>query len=38
MLKFWSETPAARTREMMADVATWAWVALWFVIGARSTT
>jgi hypothetical protein len=35
MLKFWSETPAARTREIVADVATWAWVALWAVIGAR---
>jgi len=35
MLKFWSETPAARTREIVADVATWAWVALWAVIGAK---
>jgi hypothetical protein len=35
MLKFWSEIPTARTREMVADVATWAWVALWAVIGAR---
>ena len=35
MLKFWSETPLARTREMVADVATWAWVALWAVIGLR---
>lgn len=35
MLKFWSETPAARAREMVADVATWAWVALWAVIGAK---
>ena len=35
MLKFWSETPAARTREIVADVSTWAWVALWAVIGAR---
>lgn len=33
MLKFWSEVPAARTREVVADVATWAWVALWAVIG-----
>lgn len=35
MLKFWSEIPSARAREMVADVATWAWVALWVVIGAR---
>jgi hypothetical protein len=35
MPKFWSETPAARAREIVADVATWAWVALWAVIGAR---
>ena len=35
MLKFWSETPAARTREIVTDVATWTWVALWAVIGAR---
>lgn len=35
MLKFWSETPAARAREMIADVATWAWVALWAVVGAK---
>ena len=35
MLKFSSEIPTARAREMVADVATWAWVALWVVIGAR---
>jgi hypothetical protein len=35
MLKFWSETPVARTREIVADVATWAWVSLWAVIGLR---
>lgn len=35
MLKFWSEVPAARAREVVADVATWAWVALWAVVGAR---
>lgn len=35
MLKFWSELPAARAREMVADVATWAWVALWAVIGLK---
>lgn len=35
MLKFWSETPAARAREVAADLATWAWVALWTVVGSR---
>jgi hypothetical protein len=35
MLKFWSELPAARLREMVADVATWAWVSLWVVVGAK---
>lgn len=35
MLKFWSETPAARAREIVADVATWAWVSLWVVVGAK---
>jgi len=35
MLKFWSEVPAARSRELLADVATWIWVALWAVIGVR---
>jgi hypothetical protein len=35
MLKFWSEVPSARVREMVADVATWAWVALWVMIGSR---
>jgi hypothetical protein len=35
MLKFWSETPLARSREMIADVATWIWVSLWAVIGLR---
>ena len=35
MLKFWSETPAARTREIVTDVATWTWVALWVVVGAK---
>lgn len=33
MLKFWSEVPSARLREMTADIATWAWVALWAAIG-----
>jgi hypothetical protein len=35
MLKFWSETPAARAREMVADVATWIWVAFWAVLGLK---
>ena len=35
MLKFYSEIPTARSREMLADVSTWAWVALWTVIGVR---
>jgi hypothetical protein len=35
MLKFYSEIPTARSREILADVTTWAWVALWTVIGAR---
>jgi len=35
MLKFWSEVRSARLREMTADIATWAWVALWTVIGWR---
>lgn len=35
MLKFWSEVPSARAREIAADVATWLWVALWTVVAAR---
>lgn len=35
MLKFYSEVGTARTRELIADLATWAWVALWTVIGVR---
>lgn len=35
MLKFYSEVGTARTRELVADIATWAWVALWAVIGLR---
>ena len=34
MLKFWSELPAARAREVAAHLATSAWVALWTVVGA----
>ena len=33
MVKFWSEVPRARARESLADLATWAWVALWATIG-----
>ncbi len=35
MVKFYSEVGTARTRELVADVATWVWVALWTVIGLR---
>jgi hypothetical protein len=35
MLKFYSELWPARLRELLADVATWAWVVLWTVIGYR---
>jgi hypothetical protein len=34
-MKFWSEVPSARIREVVADVATWAWVSLWAVIAFR---
>jgi hypothetical protein len=33
MLKFYSEVGTARVRELVADLSTWAWVALWTVIG-----
>jgi hypothetical protein len=33
MLKFWSEVPSARLREMVADFASWGWVAAWATIG-----
>jgi hypothetical protein len=35
MLKFYSEIPTARLREMIADLSTWAWVVLWTVVGVR---
>ena len=35
MLKFYSEIPTTRLREMIADLATWAWVALGTVVGVR---
>ena len=34
-MKFWSEVPSARLRELVADVATWAWVSLWAVVAFR---
>jgi hypothetical protein len=38
MVTFWSETPGRRWREVAADVATWAWVALWSVVAFRVHT
>lgn len=38
MVTFWSETPGRRRREIVADVATWAWVATWSVIAYRIHT
>jgi hypothetical protein len=35
MVKFWSEVPSARAREVVADIATWAWVSLWVLIAVR---
>jgi hypothetical protein len=35
MFKFYSELPGARLREMLADLSTWVWVALWTVVGMR---
>ena len=35
MLKFYSELWPARLRELAADLATWAWVALWTIVGFR---
>jgi hypothetical protein len=35
MLKFYSEIPTARLRELVADLSTWAWVAFWTVVGVR---
>jgi hypothetical protein len=35
MVTFWSETPGRRRREVAADIATWAWIALWSVISFR---
>lgn len=34
----WSETPGARRREILADLATSAWVSLWVVLAARLYT
>ena len=35
MLKFWSELPTARARELAADISTWIWVSVWVLIGAK---
>ncbi len=35
MITFWSETPGRRRREVVADIATWAWVAFWSVVAYR---
>ncbi len=35
MLKFWSEVPSARAREVVTDVATFAWVTLWVLVADR---
>ena len=35
MLKFYSELWPARIREIAADLTTWAWVAIWAVVGLR---
>lgn len=37
-MKFWSEVPSARWRELVADVATWTWVSLWVVVAYRLYT
>jgi hypothetical protein len=34
-MKFWSEVPSARARELVADIATWTWVSLWVVVAYR---
>jgi hypothetical protein len=34
-MKFWSEVPSARLRELVADIATWSWVSLWAVVAFR---
>jgi hypothetical protein len=38
MVKFWSEVPGARARELVADVATWVWVSFWVVVADRLYT
>jgi hypothetical protein len=34
-MKFWSEVPSARARELAADMATWAWASLWAIVAFR---
>jgi hypothetical protein len=35
MVKLWSESPSARSKELVADIATAAWVSLWVVLASR---
>ncbi len=35
MIRFWSEVRGQRQREVGADIATWAWVAIWSVVSFR---
>jgi hypothetical protein len=35
VIKFWSEVPSARIREIAADVATWIWVSFWVIAAYR---
>lgn len=37
-MKFWSEVPSARAREVVADVATWVWVSFWAILAYRLYT
>lgn len=35
MVKLWSESPTARSKELVADIATAAWVSFWVVLASR---
>ena len=35
MVKLWSEEPTARTKELVADIATASWVGFWVVLASR---
>jgi hypothetical protein len=37
-MKFWSEVPSARARELVADIATWVWVSFWVIVAYRLYT